>query len=61
MQSMHDWRFEGTMLKNERVAGRRSLGLWAWGLSFALALSVFGCADLDAASSTIRLSPFGGA
>ncbi len=48
------------MLKYERAAGRRSLGLWMWVVLFSVALSVFGCADLEVASSKIRLSPLAG-
>ena len=43
------------MLKNERAAG-----LWVWGISFSVVLSVFGCADLEVAPSRIRLSPLVG-
>lgn len=48
------------MLKHERAAGRKSLGLWVLGILFSFVLPVFGCADLDVASSTIRLSPLAG-
>jgi len=52
---MHDWLLKQAMFRNDRA-----VGLWVWGFLFWVALSVFGCADLEVDPSTIRLSPLAG-